>query len=551
MSTFNLLDEPWLPVLDAGTDLRDAPHHPVRFREISLRDAFTRAPEIREVYSDAPLETVALYRLLLALTIDVYLSEADRDDWMALWRQRRFNPTDLECYLAAHALHTHFDLLDPERPFYQHPQPHSSTEGKDPAPLAKLFHAEASGNNATLFGHELDNVPRQVVLAEAARGLVCAQAAALGGGVSKPFNFSHAPLVGGDIFWIRGRSLFDALLLNAPPDNAARMVKEGGFDYGEQDRPNWRQEDLPEEHARRPAAGYLDYLTWQARRLTLVTMEENDRVVATGVFLTQGDKDEPAVGIRDPLMARVGSKTKGVFPFGFRANRALWRDADLLFRIADPNDEGAPLTFQWLDRVAATDYPAEASELEAQGWLVDAFGLATEPGKAGKVAFWRHERFPIYHAFLDDPSRLPDLQRALEFAEEQRGILRGAARTVAEYLLDPPPPGSDDRPSPDQKTVSSLIDGLDVESRYWAMLEPFFYELLRDLARQNEAAARTERLWQWAKDIYDAARRSFEAATSMLDQNARVLRALAEGQRRLGRVKAYREHRKTLQEEPS
>ena len=370
MPTFNLVKVPWIPVLDASTDLRAVPDAPVTLRNVGLLEVLARAHEIREVCTDNPLETIALNRLLLALFIDAVSPEPDEKTWTDLWETGHLPEDRLAAYFTAHA--NAFDLLHPERPFYQHPQQLAKT----PAPLSKLFPAEASGNNGTLFGHEVDEQPRLLALDRVARGLICFQAAALGGGVSTPFNLSHAPLIGRAVFWLRGKSLFEALMLNAPPDEEARM-------YDDEDgngQPTWAK-PLPELHQKRPVNGYLDLLTWQARRLTLVTDTENDTLAAIGIYLTQGDKDDPAA-VGDPLVATVVSKKGQRFPYGFRADRAVWRDAHVFFNLYDSTRGEAPPTFQWLVYTA----PYVAKSTTAALTEVDIFGLVNDKAKGGAVA---------------------------------------------------------------------------------------------------------------------------------------------------------------------
>lgn len=528
MPSFNLIKEPWVPVFD----------HTDRLHEVGLREVLVRAHDWREVYADSPLETAALYRLLLALAIDSFLPDVDEEAWWTLWEAGRFDPEVVDAYFSDPKRADRFDLLHPERPFYQHPKPLA----KDPAPLSKLFHAEASGNNATLFGHNLDAYPQPRSLAEAARSTVCTQAAALGGGVSKPFNFSHGPLVGGALFWIRGKSLFEALLLNAPPDPDARMMLSEDEDSGVP--PAWER-PLPKVHARRPPGGYLDYLTWQARRLTLVAEKRPDgRVVATGVYLTQGDKDEPAV-VSDPLMATVNPKNKEPFPYGLRAGRAVWRDADTLFKLLRPGAGGSPRTFSWLRHVARHD--------DVDRYAADVFGMVNDQAK---VELWRHEQMPVLPVLLAEDAHeghpIHQIEGALDAAQEQRTLLNQALRTTAAYLLAAPKPGSDEYPNTDPKAVTALVEAFDAEARYWATLEPLFYAFLGRLAELAGAGfdARQALLWEWAEAIYEVARDAFQAATAHLDQNPRQLRATAEGARRLMRTKVYRNHRKeqTLQE---
>ncbi|MEM8558907.1 MAG: type I-E CRISPR-associated protein Cse1/CasA, partial [Bacteroidota bacterium] len=248
MPSFDLLLHPWIPVLDAGTDLRVNPDAPTTLQEVGLREALLRAHELREVYSDSPLETIALNRLLLALALDAYQPAPDEGAWVTVWEAGQLPADPLDDYLAKWA--DRFDLLHDTYPFFQRVTTDVSQDGKGPAPLANLFHEQASGNNATLFGHDIDAEPQPLPLAQAARGLVMLQAAALGGGASKPFYFSHAPLIGRAQFWIRGRSLFEALMLNGPPTPEARM---GAIT---EDKPVWKR-NAPKTYRKRIHTGLL------------------------------------------------------------------------------------------------------------------------------------------------------------------------------------------------------------------------------------------------------------------------------------------------------
>ncbi|MGB3541724.1 type I-E CRISPR-associated protein Cse1/CasA, partial [Rubrivirga sp.] len=433
---YDLLSEPWIPVLDAGTDLDTAPDAPVRRRLVGLREAIARAHEIREVAGDTPLETIALNRLLLALFLDVHDLSADGGPWCALWDAGRTDADALGAYLDTHC--DRFDLLHPERPFYQTAQPLA----RDATTLSQLRHAESAGNNGTLFGHEMDDQDRRLSLAEAARSVVAYQAFGLGGLAGSAATggrlpaFRHAPLVSGAVFWIRGRSLFQALLLNAPPTDDV-WIGAGN------DEPAWGR-DRPTSRSR-PPEGLLDLLTWQARHVTLVLESRQAGAVngpepaAAGVYIANAESIDHD-GVVDPMMARVMSKKKGVFPYGLRSERGVWRDADVLHHAASPDAEGAPQTFRELAALALEDDRLRGL---VAVWTADVFGIENDKSK---MLRWRHARVPVYPALLGDPVRLAALRAALEDADEQattgKHNLRFATRTVAEYLLSPPPPGA-------------------------------------------------------------------------------------------------------------
>jgi len=98
MGKFNLVTEPWLPVLlvDGRTDL------------VGLADLYKRAHEIRLVYGEHAMETLALLRLIVVIA---HRSEPirDADHWETLWSRGRFDTT-VQTYLQTWA--HRFNLLD-------------------------------------------------------------------------------------------------------------------------------------------------------------------------------------------------------------------------------------------------------------------------------------------------------------------------------------------------------------------------------------------------------------------------------------------------------
>ncbi|MCE7933304.1 MAG: type I-E CRISPR-associated protein Cse1/CasA [Chlorobi bacterium CHB2] len=245
MNAFDLTTEEWIPLITHHGDLQT----------VGLRDALARSHEFREVYCNSPLETIALNRLLLALAIRIFPESLDEDMWMEMYNRGSFNSTPITEYFDK--WQERFDLLHPERPFYQHPSPLNPNNFG----INKLFFEQSSGNNATLFGHEIDETPPQTTLSMAARGLVALQSFAIGGLIGAGLPSEHAPMVATAVFWLRGNSLFDALMLNAPPDERCRLGTTNV-----EDSPTWEKEVLP-GGARRVPSGYLDYLTHLTQNL--------------------------------------------------------------------------------------------------------------------------------------------------------------------------------------------------------------------------------------------------------------------------------------------
>lgn len=72
---FDLTDQPWIGVLKRdGTQA-----------ELSLRQVFAQAGDVRRIVGDLPTQEFALVRLLLAIVHDTLDGPEDIDQWGELW----------------------------------------------------------------------------------------------------------------------------------------------------------------------------------------------------------------------------------------------------------------------------------------------------------------------------------------------------------------------------------------------------------------------------------------------------------------------------------
>ena len=115
---FNLLDEPWIIVLnfDGSTE------------KVSLIDALARAAEFSGLAGELPTQDAAILRLLLAVLHTVIAGYGPNDDgseldaiqaplqaleyWKKIWSRRRFPMESIKRYLEK--FHDRFYLFDPE-----------------------------------------------------------------------------------------------------------------------------------------------------------------------------------------------------------------------------------------------------------------------------------------------------------------------------------------------------------------------------------------------------------------------------------------------------
>lgn len=317
---FTALDDAWIEVrlVDGRTD------------EISLRAAFHRADEIREITGELPTQGFAILRLLLAILYRSLRGDALTVDIWERWRENGLPIDDIDDYLGLYA--ERFELFHPERPFFQVADlATTSGEHKDVAPLI----LDLPSNNR-LFTNRASAGARDLSFAEATRWLVNAQAwdpsgiksGAVGdprvkGGKGYPLGLAWSGLLGG--VYVQGQTLRDTLLLN--------LVAPGhGIEADSMiDLPPWEEDEVDTAAEREGLTphGPVRLYTWQSRRVRLFT--GGDRVV--GCLVANGDKLTPQnQQLREPMTAWRFSepqtklaKQPTYMPREHQSGRAVWR----------------------------------------------------------------------------------------------------------------------------------------------------------------------------------------------------------------------------------
>lgn len=534
MTTFNLLDEPWIPSTRAGDN---------RIVDVGIREALGQASAIGAIGGLSPLATIALHRLLLAILHRVF-GPHRAGDWTRMWEAGEWDEAALNRYFDGWP--NRFDLFDDAHPFYQC----RSLDFADAVPVAALAHELAAGNNDTLFDHTTERADVGLTPAQAARYLVVHQAFAVGGLVSfekgrdrNVFGSSDAaPLTKGASCLVQGEHLFQTLMLNL---HHYDHRDEEPFAMQPDDAPAWERDDETQAADRLPK-GYLDLLTWQSRRLRLQPDDAGaGTVTIRRVVRMKGNQfpdgfdlhaHETMQAFRKNPTARPGQQAWNVI--SFREDRAIWRDSLALFQsVADVQTR--PKMLDWLQRLKDQD------ALPRRTYPLTMAGLATD---RAKVFFWRQERLPLTVAYLDDPALLRALRDALQLAEHVALLFASGFDTITtggEKKTIPRPlhllgqalasPADDHRPDPD--TVRRLVAHLAPGRLYWSRLDPAFRRFLIALAADRAAdddgdvAYGATELPHWADDVERAASAAFRETVRSLDTSARTLKAVARAQR--------------------
>lgn len=493
--SFNLVDEAWLPCVDA---------HGVA-QTLSLRQVLTQAQHLTALAGDSPPQTAALHRLLLAILHRVFGPE-DEAAWADLWQAEQFAADELNRYLDR--WRRRFDLFEAEQPFYQAPD-----RRVRPKSVISLSHDRAAGNNATLFDHHTEDEGEILTPAQAARALVTAQAFGLAGlsGI-KGATFTDGTCAGGIIFVIEGQSLKQTLLLNM----IMYPTEPDMFTHSGADKPAWEM-DNPFEPKRDTPLGYLDYLTWQNRRILF----EPERMGAeVGVrLMTMGPALRVNPDILDPMKHYRQDEKLGALATQFSEDRVLWRDSATLLSFQERDRLQTPTTLAWL-RLLVEEKVLERGQL----FRTMALGMSK---KQAKVYFFREERWPLPLAYLTDDGLINSLANALDRTAALAFDVVQAARRVGMFLQIPEADSKKwgELNSNAKIAINDWVAYTGLERHYWAALDIPFHTFIVDLAQKERAVV----MGAWFATLWRAAREAFEQATQYAGTDGKAFKAVERG----------------------
>jgi len=436
--SFNLVDEPWIPVLWVdGKPCREG-----------IKGALTRAGTIRQIAASNPMDNVALLRLLLAV-LQWCKPEVRRDELDKL-REGGARGMPEEWLKKLEASKAKFELLGNGERFYQAiSQANETPRWK----AADLFADLPGGTEINHFRHVCD---RSVALCPACcvLGLVQLTACATAGGSGLSPSINNAPPI---YFVPVGDTLLETLVLNWPMESA------------DNDHPAWEEGKCSSRNI-----GILEGLTWQPRAIWLGTpVQEGDgscaRCGATGllvsrlVFKKGRRRADDSRDWRDPHLAwdehseKDDKALRGPDPLQYsQAAAVLWRkEVRAILESLDPsnNHPSIPAVAQAINRVPQHaplriscfepfTKPGQKKWFDEDGhmWRI-ASGLLRStdlPRRALAELDWLGRLRPdkmLSQALRRNAKQRPDVRAALADAAAQReGLLRNRFQQLLEEL---------------------------------------------------------------------------------------------------------------------
>ena len=498
-TTFDLLDEPWLPVsLLNGTA-----------ETWSLTELFARAHEARGLSEPSPMTYTATMRFLLAILHRAVKGPANPAEWSSIREAGAFDTPKIASYLGTYR--DRFHLFHPERPFAQALVAGKSGEEK---PITQLSFERVSGNNGTLYDHSVDTGPLPVSPGDAARLVLTAHQYGFAGAQI----FRDAPMIAGYCLMLEGTSLFETLTLNLQKYNdklPAELTRKG-------DAPWWELDtDPPIDPDGNLPRGLTDLLTWRGRRILLVRSDDG---LVRHCWYRPGYQLRPGV-IVDPFKRCVPvldqGQNRGMFPRGFQPDRALWRDSYAFFPKeytdrASKQSVPRPTIISWLDQLRGFYEDIHGADLPTTPTLVVTGVVNTQ----AKIHLWRMDRLPLPLRVLKQPESYLAVERATTLAEETRRALWMAASTYARQVV-----GQGER-DPAPEDVSRELVALRFEARYWSALDREFQTFLTELAASDDPDAA---LTAWRGALRRVATDAYFDATDQTNTDGRRMAAQAIG----------------------
>lgn len=344
---FNLLEEPWIRVLDFRNNVI----------EVSLIDLFENAHCYRQLAGETVTQDAAIFRVLLAVVatvfyrydaegnelgvLDVLMPEDEvLDRWQAYWNKGRFNGKVFREYLEKYK--ERFYLFHPETPFWQVNE--ISGEATKYGVINLYGNIKESNNAATRHHfHVRDgNSAENLSYSEAARWVI----------YNNAYSVNVKTKVGGENKATGVGRLGQLGLLIADEDNLYRILLTNlcaldwnGKAWGKPN-PIWEQEvrKKPGEEIV-PPDNLPEIYTIQSRRLLLKC--ENGRIA--GFSSIGGDYYSTVNDLREPMtLLQYKEKDKNIVPRRHKKEVMAWRELPSILADSDKTTPGLVAWIKYL-----------------------------------------------------------------------------------------------------------------------------------------------------------------------------------------------------------
>jgi CRISPR system Cascade subunit CasA len=487
--SFSLLSEPWIPIVSKAGE-----------RQLgSLYDVLLDPQKWRGIDGASPIETLSLYRLLLAISHRALGPDTDpRVGLLNTWPRQK-----LETYLQN--WQDHFDLLHSVTPFLQVVALRDAD--LKPSPWTRLALECSSGSTRLIWDHSIDANPSPRSLAEMARHLV-AHLQFTPGGLVKALRTSgsRGPAAGLLLMLPAGATLQETLALS--------LVNQTSEDY-DADLPTWERPSLGLAELRKPQDTPLEGPAHRYTLLSRAVLLETEADQVTWIRYAEGvvanDAKSPAA---DPMAAVINGK-KGPMPLLLSEHKGFWRDFQALAGIG-----GATAA-------ASVNHATAVREGSGSGHPIELLAGGLLPDQA-KIILWRLEERRISPAVLKKNSMISAVEKALELAETTGNSLGKAL-----YVLYSEWVRNGGEKDPDSKAVRGVRDSIQAVTNYWGLLEGAFWSFVQAIGDGVDCEIALD---EWRATLRECVKLTWNQATRALGFDSRALAAEARSSLPIGKL---------------
>ncbi|GMG62196.1 type I-E CRISPR-associated protein Cse1/CasA [Tetragenococcus halophilus] len=465
MGKFNLIDEPWVPVMtnDKGET-----------QEVSLAEIFQNAQQYKALAGDSPTQDFEVLRVLLAILHTVFsrfdaegnaynyfeideqlrqITVIDEDDndiedyadalhdtWVELWEKKQC-PSIVEEYLEQ--WHEHFYLFDDEYPFFQvtekmmEPQninkvKPSSVSGKN---INRLI--SESGNKIALFSPKYEARKKKnkelLTAPEIARWLITFQGYS---GLSDKVIFGDEKYksskgwlfdIGGT--YLEGENLYDTLLLNLvlidSQEIQLKKIQKPSWEYSDEELIKWYFSERKIDNIAEL------YTNWSRAIYINPEIDVNKPFEFNIVKLPDIDHQNQFVESMTTWRFNKSGENKNTYtPRKHQINQSMWRSFGLItLPHSDTEEQRRPGVMDWLDKI---DKNIEEFEVKIQTVSMQDDGNATSWVPVNEI----NDSLKINDLVLTDVAQAGWLPRINEVIETTKTVIGYTYRTFMEDIRD-------------------------------------------------------------------------------------------------------------------
>ncbi len=466
--SFNGWHEPWIHVID----------HDGRHQTCSIKSVLTSAHTIRVLADSSPLIVGGTHRLLTAILQFIYAPNevAEISDILA---QKQFSVAMVADF--EHTYAHRFDLFDTSEPFLQtgdvsidagvkiaapkRKSKDGSDQAKpiDPVTIAYLFADIPSETNRTLYHHVVDDHHRLCPVC-CLGGLTVHSAFAQNAGRGWKASINGNPPL---YLTPLGENLFEGLTLSLmSAEYQPKNASSSRYNIAP-----WTRDPIVPKEAAASQVGYIESLTFPARRVRLFPQAESGVCtrcgeqtavqIATMLWEMGASRQKEAEVWRDPFAAYYVGSDKQLKSLKVTKGKTLWREYSTLF-LSD--NERLPSLIRQMGHLV-TDYDLAKTTL----LRFRCIGLKTD-GKA-KVSEWTDEALEVPPELLNNPAGASVVREALSQASQCERML---TMIFSQHIKER---------KPSTKNKHELLKAIRsrMQAAFWAALSSPFRLLVREV----------------------------------------------------------------------